>query len=207
MSTPSTVGRLPMLKRIGHKSHPSRIWPAMASSASDADLLASGSAGDFRLFYERHVQTVVSYVARRTRQPQLVLDVTAETFARALEHRDQYDATRGPAIAWVLGIALNEIRGALRRGRVAEEHRRRLGMASIELDDGGMAVMAHHMSMDLKDAVAALPPEQREAVARRFLLDESYADIAERVGCSEQVVRKRASRGLTALRHALREEP
>jgi len=31
----------------------------------------------------------------------------AETFARALEHRGAYDPRRGPAIAWLLGIARN----------------------------------------------------------------------------------------------------
>jgi hypothetical protein len=82
-------------------------------------------AAEFRVFYERHVQAVVAYVARRTREPDLVLDVVAETFARALEHRDQYDASRGPAVAWLFGIARNEIAGAVRRGRAmsAPTHR------------------------------------------------------------------------------------
>jgi DNA-directed RNA polymerase specialized sigma24 family protein len=53
-------------------------------------------------------------VARRTREPDLVLDVVAETFARALEHRDQYDASRGPAVAWLFGIARNELAAAVR---------------------------------------------------------------------------------------------
>jgi RNA polymerase sigma-70 factor (ECF subfamily) len=67
--------------------------------------------------------------------------------------------------------------------------------------------MARHLALDLKDALSGLSSEHREAVVRRFLVDESYADIAEDVGCSEQVVRKRVSRGLAVLREALQENP
>ncbi len=175
----------------------------MGKPTQDDDLLASGRAADFRVFYERHVEAVVAYVARRTREPDLVLDVVAETFARALEHREQYDASRGPAIGWLFGIARNEIAAAVRRGRVADAYRRRLGMPPIELDDQALDVMVGHTAVDLKDALAGLAPEQREAVLRRVLIEEPYGEIAEHVGCSEQVVRKRVSRGLAALRQAL----
>ncbi len=131
------------------------------------------------MFYERHVQAVVAYVARRTRNPELVLDVVAETFARALEHRGQYDASRGPAVAWLFGIARNEIAGVARRGRVADEYRRRLGMPPIELDDEALHVMERHTSVELREALAALPAEQRDAVLRRVLAEEPYPEIAE----------------------------
>ncbi|MFZ3390979.1 RNA polymerase sigma factor [Buttiauxella gaviniae] len=176
----------------------------MPDPVPDRDLLASdGGAAGFRIVYERHVHAVVAYVARRTNRPDLVLDVVAETFARALEHRAQYDATRGPAIAWLFGIARNEIAAAVRRGRVADEARKRVGMALIELDEDAEAAMQRHMRVDLREALAGLAPEQREAVFRRVLAEEPYAAIAERVGCSEQVVRKRVSRGLASLRQSM----
>jgi RNA polymerase sigma factor (sigma-70 family) len=176
----------------------------MADPTPDRDLLArDGGAAGFRIFYERHVHAVVAYVARRTRQPDLVLDVVAETFARALEHRGQYDASRGPAVAWLFGIARNEIAAAVRRGRVADDYRKRVGMTPIELDDEALEVIERHVRVDLKEALAALAPEQREAVIRRVLAEEPYAEIAEQVGCSEQVIRKRVSRGLASLRQSL----
>jgi RNA polymerase sigma factor (sigma-70 family) len=176
----------------------------MSNPVPDRELLASGGgAAGFRIFYERHVHTLVAYVARRASEPDLVLDVVAETFARALEHRDQYDASRGPAIAWLFGIAGNEIAAAARRGRVADSYRKQVGMTLIKLDDEGVEAMERHMRVDLRDALAALAPEQREAVFRRVLAEEPYAAIADRVGCSEQVVRKRVSRGLASLRQSL----
>jgi RNA polymerase sigma factor (sigma-70 family) len=187
-----------------HKSGHLRIDVVMSNLVADRELLASeGGAAGFRIFYERHVHALVAYVARRASEPDLVLDVVAETFARALEHRDQYDASRGPAIAWLFGIARNEIAAGVRRGRVADGYRKRVGMTPIELDDEAAEVMERHMHVDLRDALAALAPEQREAVFRRVLAEEPYAVIADQVGCSEQVVRKRVSRGLASLRQSL----
>ena len=97
--------------------------------------MRTDSVDDFGAFYERHVDTVTAYVARRTRRPDQTFDLVAEAFARALEHRGAYDASRGPEIAWLLGIARNLLMDAARRGRVADAARVKLGMAPIALDD------------------------------------------------------------------------
>ena len=49
-----------------------------------------------------------------------------------------------------------------------------------------------------------LPGEQRQAIEGRVLEEEPYAAIAAGIGCSEQVVRKRVSRGLATLRREMR---
>lgn len=58
---------------------------------------------------------------------------------------------------------------------------------------------------ELERSLGRLPAEQREAIERRVLEEEPYAAIAAGVGCSEQVVRKRVSRGLATLRRRTRE--
>jgi len=175
----------------------------MAALGSDGELLASVEAGDFGVFYERHVGGVTSYVAARVGAPDLTFDVVAETFARALEHRESYDADRGPAIAWLLGIARHLLADAGRRGRVDAAARRRLGVARVALDDAQLALIEERGRIDFGAALSALPADQQEAVIRRVLAEEPYLLIAARVGCSEQVVRKRVSRGLARLRLSL----
>jgi RNA polymerase sigma-70 factor (ECF subfamily) len=59
--------------------------------------------------------------------------------------------------------------------------------------------------MDLAAALAALSAEERDAVLRRVVADEPYPLIAQQIGCSEQVARKRVSRGLANLRRRLDE--
>lgn len=176
-----------------------------STGPSDASLLASGGAGDFGILYDRYVPAVAAYIGGRTHQPEVGFDLVAETFARALERRSQYDPSRGPAIGWLLGIARNLIIDAARRGQVEAASRTRLGMALVELDDEQLALIAERGRVDLRAALALIPAEQREAVLRHVVLDESYTAIAADLRCSEQVVRKRVSRGLASLRANLEE--
>jgi RNA polymerase sigma-70 factor (ECF subfamily) len=50
-----------------------------------------------------------------------------------------------------------------------------------------------------------LAVEQRDAITARFINGLDYPEIAVEMQCSEQVVRKRVSRGLSALRARLAE--
>jgi RNA polymerase sigma-70 factor (ECF subfamily) len=59
------------------------------STQSDVELPASGTPGDYGVFYDRHLGVVRSYVGARVRQPEIIFDLVAETFARALEKRVQ----------------------------------------------------------------------------------------------------------------------
>jgi RNA polymerase sigma-70 factor (ECF subfamily) len=175
----------------------------MRGERADAELLRSGLAPDFGCFYDRNVRAVTAFVGSWTGEPDVVFDLVAETFARALEHRLQYDPSKGPTVAWLLGIARNLMIDSARRGQVESDSRARLGMGRVELDDDQLGVVADRADVQLRDALASLDDLQREAVIRRVVLEESYRTIAADLRCSEQVVRKRVSRGLTRLREGL----
>jgi len=49
-------------------------------------------------------------------------------------------------------------------------------------------------------SVRMLPPKQRAAVVHRFVFDLAYAQIAERMGVSEEAARQNVSAGLRRLR-------
>ena len=51
--------------------------------------------------------------------------------------------------------------------------------------------------------VNELPDDERRAVLSRVVHERSYGDIASELSCSEMVVRKRVSRGLSRLRERL----
>ena len=175
----------------------------MRGERADAELLSTGVASDFGCFYDRHVRAVTAFVGSWIGEPDVVFDLVAETFARALEHRAQYDASKGATVAWLLGIARNLMIDSARRGQVESESRERLGMARVELDDEQLEVIADRADVRLRDALASLEAVQRDTVIRRVVLEESYRTIAADLRCSEQVVRKRVSRGLARLRGSL----
>ncbi len=177
-----------------------------STEASDEQLLRDGGADGFALLYERRLRLVRGYLRRRVgAQPELVLDLVAETFARALERREQFDPARGTAAVWLLGIARNLLIDAVRQGRVADASRRRLAMERIVVEDAQLEWIERESGSELEDELARLPSQQRDAIELHVLREEPYAEIASRVGCSEQVVRKRVSRGLATLRRSARE--
>jgi len=164
----------------------------------------------FRQFYRRYEQVVIGYLARRLRDPELVIDLTAETFARAYESRLTFDPARGPAAGWLIGIARHVCAGSLERGRVESDARERLGMQTLVLSEKTLAsverTVLESSEVVAESRLANLPADQREAIRRHVLEDESYESIAADLACSEAVVRQRASRGLSTLRRSAMEE-
>ncbi len=87
-----------------------------ATDDTDDGLLLSGAPEDFGRFYDRHVRTVLGYFQRRTGNPELAADLTAETFAAALVARRRFKPGPVPASSWLFGIAQHKLAvGAWRR--------------------------------------------------------------------------------------------
>lgn len=107
---------------------------------TDGQLLIA-TAGDpeaFGIFYGRHVRGVLSFFRRRVGSAELALDLTAETFAAALEASPRYQPRPEPARGWLYGIAWNELHEFQRRGRADDTVRQALGMARIVPTDTGI---------------------------------------------------------------------
>lgn len=170
----------------------------MGGTQNDPDALAEPEA--FAAFYRRFERPVLAYFIRRTRDGELAVDLTAETFAGALAALRRGSGPTGAPGPWLFGIAYNKLADSARRGRVEDEARRALRMERIELDDATVDVVGALGAGRLDGIVAELPPEQREAVIARIVEEQDYAEIAAAMQCSELVARKRVSRGLRALR-------
>jgi RNA polymerase sigma factor (sigma-70 family) len=178
----------------------------------DDDALLVAAADDpeaFAQFYRRHVRGVLAYFRRRAPDAETAADLTAETFAAALEGRHRYTPERGPALGWLYGIARRRLIGYQRRGRVESTARRRMGMARIELSDEMLERVEAIADAELAKvdvALAALPDEQSAAIRARVLEDRGYHEIAAAARVSEPAARQRVSRGLAALRARLRSQ-
>jgi DNA-directed RNA polymerase specialized sigma24 family protein len=104
---------------------------------TDGELLVSTARDPeaFAIFYRRHVRAVLSFFRRRVGSAEVALDLTAETFAAALEGSRRYPPRPEPARGWLFGIAWNKLHDAQRCGRVEDVARRALGMAPMMLSD------------------------------------------------------------------------
>src|SRR5579871_4951343 len=107
---------------------------------TDGELLVAARQDPeaFAVFYRRHVRGVLAFFRRRVPGPEVALDLTAETFAAALEATPRYEPRPEPARGWLYGIAWNKLHEAYRRGQAEDSARRALRMRPIVITDEGI---------------------------------------------------------------------
>jgi DNA-directed RNA polymerase specialized sigma24 family protein len=142
---------------------------------SDAELLraAQNDPEAFAVFYDRHVRALLAYFYRRTACAEPAADLAAESFAAAFAARWRYRETGAPARAWLFKIAQRQLSRALRRGRVAERARRRLGVERISPDEESIERIEALADLEpvraaVRDAIGSLSPNLATAVALRI---------------------------------------
>ena len=179
---------------------------------TDAELLLAARTDPqaFREFYDRYAAWVRSWFMRQTSSEAAALDLTAETFAQAWRSvkrfRDEADGSGAP---WLFGIARNLLRQYHKHNRIESAARERLGMptAWAECEDYEAVderMFATSLAPLLKNAVRALPSEQRKALELRIVQQLDYEEVAGALGCSQNAARLRVSRALRALGLKLR---
>ncbi|MCA1680682.1 MAG: hypothetical protein LC777_17905 [Actinobacteria bacterium] len=94
------------------------------------------------MLYARHARTILAFLAARTRSAEDAADLMGETFAAALLGAARFRRSRGPALAWLFGIARHKLADSRRRGRVETAAREKLGLERLELDDEALVRVA-----------------------------------------------------------------
>lgn len=158
-----------------------------------------------RRLYRAHVAKVYRTVRPLCRDDAEAEDVTQETFARALEALDRYEARPEARFrSWLLAIGVNVARRSLRR------HRRTEATAPDVLDGAreeagpddptGEALDRRRLAAALLAALDALEDREREVVTLRYGGELNAREIADLTGLSHANVRKIAQRARDALR-------
>jgi len=159
---------------------------------------------EFIDFCRRHAEAMLRYFLHCTFNPEAAADLTAETFAEAFASRRRFDAGGSGAVPWLYTIAFRQLTRFLRRGRVEDRARRRIGLPRRALSEGEYErieelVDFENVGRAVARAFSMLSVEQREALTLRVIEGRPYEEVARILSCSLDAARARVSRGLRRL--------
>lgn len=153
----------------------------------------------FDEFYGSYFDRVARALTLAGADRDLARDATQEAFGRALRQwRKVRDMDRPDG--WVYVVAMNQLRDHWRRRDRRQERVADLNDGAVDNTHG----VATRVSV--REAIAALPARQREAVVLRYLADLPIADVAAAMGCATGTVKATLHQALQNMRVELDDE-
>jgi RNA polymerase sigma-70 factor (ECF subfamily) len=180
---------------------------------TDLDLMLRVRAGDtapFEILLRRHRLPLVSYFHRMVRDQGLAEDLAQEVFLRVYKSRERYQP-EARFTTWLYRIATNLALNAIR------DRRDEVSDAASEEGDGSpmlerfvdpqpsveQRLMQGDRERLIRQAVEALPENQRAAVILHKYQEVDYRQIAGILSVSESAVKSLLFRAYEALRVSL----
>jgi RNA polymerase sigma factor (sigma-70 family) len=174
---------------------------------SDESLLAGLASGDpeaAAVFVRRFQARVYGLALTMLGDREAAREVAQETFLRAYRHAGAYDARRGRVATWLLTIARNvalDARRLRQDERLDPETIDRLPLSSAE--DPANKAAASQDSECLREAIAALPEEQRRALLLAVFRGRTAREISQVEGIPLGTAKTRIRAAMLRLRRAL----
>ena len=182
---------------------------AAAEDPSDEALIARIVRGDresFAALYRRRRGDVYRFALHISGSRMVADDVTQDVFMAVIHDAARYRPDRADVVPWLLGIARNHVRRAMRqRPTVTLPDDDSETNRTLAIDADPLAALARRQDVvALRRAVLDLPVKFREAIVLCDLQELSYADAAVSLGCAIGTVRSRLHRGRALLASRLR---
>lgn len=177
-----------------------------ASSLTDEQLMDRYCAGDVAAFTElfrRYAPRVTRFVTPLV-GPGQAPDVAQVAFLKVHESRDRF-FTGARFSTWLFAIARNVAIDVLRRPARSRELANEPAVLEAPAEVSGPHRRDPLADARVRQAVAALPDEQREVVLLHWFAEVMMDDVAQILGISHDAARRRASRAYATLREQLGE--
>jgi RNA polymerase sigma-70 factor (ECF subfamily) len=168
---------------------------------SDSDAIRRVQAGDveaFSVLVDRHHDRLSRYALHMLGNRADAEEAVQDTWVRAFRALSRYE-DRDQFGAWVMRILANRCRTiAVRRPNFEP-----LDPALFEFKPGEDQAEQMAIREDLANAMAQLPPDQREAVTLRFADDLSLDEMSAVTGAGVSALKMRVKRACDRLRRIL----
>lgn len=164
----------------------------------------TGAAAEFERLYRANVDAVTAYFARRTADPQVVADLTADTFVAVITGFGSFDPRKGTARAWLFGIA-GHVYAAHCAAYSHQQHKlERLGgrrdLDPDEVDELLSRIDAERAARGLLSELASLPERDRAVIDLVDIAGLQPKEAAAALGLTPGTVRMRLMRARARLR-------
>lgn len=146
-----------------------------------------------RLIVERHYEDVLAYCRRHAPVRDAADDLAQETFLRFVRNAGAYDE-RGKPLALLLTIARNLCVDAARSCSRTPQF--------VEMDESVAPRACDAYPIELESVLAALAPDEREAIELRFDQGLGVAEAARVMGLSRFSMNRLLKRALARVRDA-----
>lgn len=180
-------------------------------TADDSDLFADlleriaarGDRAAFATLFDHYAPRVKGYLARQGLDSARAEELAQEVMVTVWRKAATFDRRKASASTWIFRIARNRRIDMFRRDRVAEldPDDPQLAPEALPAPDAGLEQAQRKARV--ADALAELPPEQREMVRAAFYEELSHAEIAERSGLALGTVKSRLRLAFGKLRARL----
>lgn len=182
---------------------------------SDETLIARyarGDAGAFAALYRRHELRIWRYLERNVRNRATAEELMQEVWFAVARDAERYRPT-ARFTTWLFTIARNRMIDAVRARRahlsldaVGHEAETVVERLTAAADSGpAAAAEAREQAAALREALARLPPEQRDAFLLQLEGDLSVEEVAVITRASFETVKSRLRYARTRLRELLSE--
>jgi RNA polymerase sigma factor (sigma-70 family) len=146
----------------------------------------------------------MAFFARRSREPQNVFDLTADTFLEAMRSFSKAPPAKGSERPWLFAIARNVYAKHCERETRRQDAARRVDTQQIldaeETEELTARIDAEQPGRELLERLARLSPRAREAVELVDLAELTPTEAATALGISPGALRVRLLRARAHLR-------
>jgi RNA polymerase sigma factor (sigma-70 family) len=170
-----------------------------------AERLRSGDREALGVLYDRYASVAMAVAVRVVSDRQLAEDLVHDAYVAVWQKIDRFDASRGSLRSWLLTIVRNRAIDRLRVTRPSIE----VGEADEQslLRTGANptweAMVQRRSAAELRQALAQLPDEQRQAVELAYFGGRTYREIAVLTGVAQGTANGRMRLALAKLRDSL----
>jgi RNA polymerase sigma-70 factor, ECF subfamily len=197
--SPATLGNL--LYANCKAAVPEQAWAALVQSIAAGDQLA------LHELYEMAHRVVFTLMMRITANRETAEELTIDVFHDVWRRASRYDAANGTVLGWIMNQARSR---AIDRLRFESRKKRSQGddvrpLDEVAADPCDVLVM-REQGESLRAALAALTPDERQAIEMTFFGGLTRAEAAARLKQPLGTIKTRIRSGLHKLRQALTAE-